>query len=57
MPSEDKRMNDVIERIGELLSTLQSPDFYEREVAVKELGSFTSNDEAVAGLVIRSGDS
>ncbi len=44
-------MADVIERIGELLARLQSPDFYEREEAVKELGTY-QQDEAVAGLVI-----
>ena len=44
-------MADVIERIGELLAKLQSPDFYEREEAVKELGTY-QQDEAVAGLVI-----
>ncbi|PWB68641.1 hypothetical protein C3F09_11245 [candidate division GN15 bacterium] len=44
-------MANVIERIGELLARLQSPDFYEREEAVKELGTY-QEDEAVAGLVI-----
>ncbi len=40
-----------MERIGELLSRLQSPDFFEREEAVKELGRYRE-DEAVAGLVL-----
>ncbi len=44
-------MSNVIERIGQLLTSLQSPDFYEREEAVKELGRYTE-DEAVAGLVL-----
>ncbi len=44
-------MSNVIERIGELLEKLQSPDFYNREEAVNELGSF-QEDEAVAGLVM-----
>ncbi|MEE8576817.1 MAG: HEAT repeat domain-containing protein, partial [candidate division Zixibacteria bacterium] len=44
-------MSTVIDRIGELLSQLQSPDYYERETAVKELGTY-SEDEAVAGLVM-----
>ncbi|MFH1374467.1 MAG: HEAT repeat domain-containing protein [bacterium] len=44
-------MSNVIERIGQLLTNLQSPDFYEREEAVKELGRYTE-DEAVAGLVL-----
>ena len=41
----------VVDKISELLSQLQSPDFYEREEAVRELGNF-SEDEAVAGLVL-----
>lgn len=41
----------TIERIGELLAQLQSPDFFAREEAVKELGTFRQ-DEAVAGLVL-----
>lgn len=44
-------MTDVINRIGGLLSRLQSPDFYEREQAVKELGGL-ENDEAIAGLIL-----
>jgi len=44
-------MSNVIDRIGQLLAQLQSPDFYEREEAVKELGTY-SEDEAVAGLVL-----
>jgi len=44
-------MDNVIESVGELLAKLQSPDFYEREEAVKQLGTFQV-DEAVAGLVI-----
>jgi len=44
-------MDNVVERIGELLAKLQSPDFYERENAVKELGTY-NKDEAVAGLII-----
>ncbi len=44
-------MSSVVERIGELLSRLQSPDFFEREEAVKELGRYRE-DEAVAGLVL-----
>lgn len=44
-------MSDTVERIGELLGRLQSPDFFEREAAVKELGTYTE-DEAVAGLVM-----
>ena len=44
-------MSHVVETIGELLSRLQSPDFFEREEAVKELGRYRE-DEAVAGLVL-----
>ena len=44
-------MENVIERIGELLSLLQSSDFYEREEAVRELGNY-QQDEAIAGLVM-----
>ncbi len=44
-------MSNEIERIGELLEKLQSPDFYNREEAVIELGSH-QEDEAVAGLVM-----
>ena len=44
-------MDNVIESVGNLLIKLQSPDFYEREEAVKQLGTFQV-DEAVAGLVI-----
>jgi HEAT repeat protein len=44
-------MTEVFNRIGGLLSRLQSPDFYEREKAVKELGRL-ENDEAVAGLIL-----
>lgn len=49
-------MNHVVETIGELLSRLQSPDFFEREDAVKELGRYRE-DEAVAGLVLAIEDS
>ena len=48
-------MGTVIDRIGELLSLLQSPDFYEREEAVRELGTY-NEDEAVAGLVMAMED-
>ena len=44
-------MSDVTERIGDLLAKLQSPDFYEREEAVRELGTY-NQDESVAGLVL-----
>lgn len=44
-------MENAVERIGELLSRLQSADFYEREDAVRELGTYNT-DEAVAGLVL-----
>ena len=44
-------MTQVADRIGGLLGKLQSTDYFEREAAVKELGS-CSEDEAVAGLVI-----
>ena len=44
-------MTHVIDRISELLTQLQSPDFYEREAAVRELGEY-GRDEAVAGLVL-----
>ena len=44
-------MSHVVERIGELLSRLQSTDFFEREEVVKELGRYRE-DEAVAGLVL-----
>ena len=44
-------MESVIDRIGELLSQLQAPDYFAREEAVKELGLYTE-DEAVAGLVL-----
>ncbi len=44
-------MQEVVERIGELLCELQSPDFYQREEAVKELGTYQA-DEAVAGLIM-----
>ena len=49
-------MTPVIERIGHLLAQLQSPDYYEREEAVKELGTYPEN-EAVAGLVLAIEDS
>ncbi len=48
-------MSDVAEQIGELLTQLQSPDFFEREEAVKELGVY-GEDEAVAGLVLAMED-
>ena len=44
-------MNNLVERIGELLAKLQSSDYLEREEAVIELGNYDT-DEAVAGLVI-----
>jgi len=44
-------MDSIIDRISELLSQLQSPDFYAREEAVKELGTY-DQDEAVAGLIM-----
>jgi HEAT repeat protein len=44
-------MSQLVDRIGKLLSQLQSPDFFEREAAVKELGTYRE-DEAVAGLVL-----
>ncbi len=44
-------MNVSVEQISELLGKLQSPDFFEREAAVKELGKY-HEDEAVAGLVL-----
>ncbi len=44
-------MSNIIDHISGLLSQLQSPDFYEREEAVRQLGTFTE-DEAVAGLVM-----
>lgn len=44
-------MDNVIDQIGELLSQLQSPDFFVREKAVEQLGTF-DRDEAVAGLIM-----
>ena len=44
-------MSTVVEQIGELLARLQSPDFYDREEAVKELG-VRRDEESVAGLVL-----
>ncbi len=44
-------MSNAVDQITDLLSRLQSPDFYEREEAVRNLGSFRE-DEAVAGLVM-----
>ncbi|MDH3892599.1 MAG: HEAT repeat domain-containing protein [candidate division Zixibacteria bacterium] len=44
-------MNTAVDQIAELLARLQSPDFYEREEAVRNLGSY-GEDEAVAGLVM-----
>lgn len=44
-------MSNVIDRVGQLLAQLQSPDLYEREEAVKELGT-CSEDEVVAGLIM-----
>jgi len=44
-------MDTLTEDIGALLTQLQSPDLYEREEAVRLLGS-RSEDEAVAGLVL-----
>ncbi len=44
-------MSTAIDQIAELLTRLQSPDFYEREEAVRNLGSYDA-DEAVAGLVM-----
>lgn len=40
-----------VDRIGDLLCQLQSPDFYERQEAVNELAS-CDQDEAIAGLVM-----
>ena len=42
--------NKVIS-IGELLKQLSSPDFFEREEAVKQLAEI-HEDEAVAGLIM-----
>jgi HEAT repeat protein len=47
----EQDMSDVIDRIGDLLAKLQSSDFYERQEAVSELGTY-NQDEAVAGLVL-----
>ena len=44
-------MSTAVDQIADLLSRLQSPDFYEREEAVRSLGSY-GEDEAVAGLVM-----
>lgn len=44
-------MTIAVDQISDLLSRLQSPDFYEREEAVRNLGSY-NEDEAVAGLVM-----
>jgi HEAT repeat protein len=44
-------MSTAIDQIADLLTRLQSPDFYEREEAVRCLGSYDA-DEAVAGLVM-----
>lgn len=44
-------MHNVIDQIGELLSQLQSEDFFVREKAVTQLGTF-ERDEAVAGLIM-----
>ena len=44
-------MDTIIDHIGVLLTRLQSPDFFEREEAVKELSTF-NEDEAVAGLIL-----
>lgn len=44
-------MPDVKISIDELLNQLSSPDFFEREEAVKQLGTIDA-DEAVAGLVM-----
>ena len=49
-------MEIVVDRIGHLLAQLQSPDFFERDRAVRELGTL-SQDEAVAGLVMALEDS
>lgn len=49
-------MSEMIEKVGELLEKLQSPDFYIREEAVNALGS-CDEEEAVAGLVIALEDS
>jgi HEAT repeat protein len=43
-------MSNVIDRVGQLLAQLQSPDLYEREEAVKEFETYTEN-EVVAGLI------
>ena len=44
-------MNQVAEKIGQLLMRLQSPDSGEREEAVHGLGT-SEGDEAIAGLVL-----
>ena len=44
-------MNEKVDQIGVLLNQLQSPDFYVREEAVKQLSAI-DRDEAVAGLVM-----
>ncbi len=44
-------MSTAVDQIADLLSSLQSPDFYEREEAVRSLGAY-GEDEAVAGLVM-----
>ncbi|MBU8934586.1 MAG: HEAT repeat domain-containing protein [candidate division Zixibacteria bacterium] len=43
-------MTNGFDKIVELLAQLQSPDFFEREDAVKKLGEH-DQDEAIAGLV------
>ena len=44
-------METSVDHIGVLLTRLQSPDFFEREEAVKELSAY-NEDEAIAGLVL-----
>lgn len=44
-------MGNVVEHFGQLLTSLRSPDFNERENAVRELGSH-NEDAAVTGLVM-----
>jgi HEAT repeat protein len=44
-------MSKVVDRMGQLLAQLQSPDFYEREEAVKELRTY-NEEEVVTGLAM-----
>jgi len=49
-------MSDVVDRIEQLLTQLQSTDFYKREEAVKELATY-DEDQAIAGLALALEDS